>query len=77
MQKIQDIIRRKKPKFEHEKLRLSLADFGLFPGDWKLSNERNDHYLIINRDSPEFFFKGRTTRKEGQKKWISIQLAGI
>lgn len=76
MQNIQNKIRKTKSTFELEKLHLSLSDFGLFPGDWKLSGDTSENYLIINRTSPEFFFKGRTTT-EKPKRWISIRLAGI
>ncbi len=62
---------------ELELLNEGLADFGLCPIDWVVTEEDDLFYKIINIEEPYFYFKGTVRYENGNKKWNAITLAGI
>lgn len=62
---------------EVETLVESLAEFGLCPTEWVITQQESLIYKIQNKEEPQFFFKGNISFENGRKKWGSICLAGL
>lgn len=62
---------------EIETLIESLADFGLCPAEWIITEQESLIYKIQNKEEPQFFFRGSISFENGCKKWSSICLAGL
>lgn len=62
---------------EVETLIESLAEFGLCPAEWIVTELESHSYRIQNKEEPQFYFKGRISFENGRKKWGSIYLAGL
>lgn len=62
---------------EIEPLIESLAEFGLCPAEWIVTEQDSQIYRIQNKKEPQFYFKGNVSFENGRKKWGSIFLAGL
>lgn len=62
---------------QQKELTRSLSEFGLSPQEWLIQQENQYSYIIKNKQSPDFYFRGYTDRSAKKPRWHRLQLVGI